>query len=135
MRAVRFHIHREHHWNTAYAFYNDMILTTTESSLGLMCACLTVVKPLLRKTRDLAISSTSGLSSLLSISARTHNKSSGSSSGHSYYRSESQDGISRTRQYDVDTIALAPHSNMQKNVALDGLHPWQEHDDALSLGR
>jgi len=52
VRATIFFINRDHHLNEAYSDYLDIVLTATEASAGLMCACLPLMKPLLvRATR------------------------------------------------------------------------------------
>jgi hypothetical protein len=52
VRGTIFFINRAHHLNDAYSNYLDIVLTATESSAGLMCACLPLTKPLVvRMTR------------------------------------------------------------------------------------
>ncbi|KAF2198553.1 hypothetical protein GQ43DRAFT_443243 [Delitschia confertaspora ATCC 74209] len=137
MRAARFNVRNVHHWNAAYAFYNDMILTTTETSVGLLCTCLTVIKPLVRKTRDIAIYSTTQFSDLLSLRSKRSKGSvnSGSvrsrNSQGSYFRSG--EGIKQTRQFDVDTVALA--STDSHNIALDPLRAWEDDEPPVERGR
>ena len=47
-----FFIHRDHRLNKAYSNYLDIVLTATEASAGLMCACLPLCKPVVvRMTR------------------------------------------------------------------------------------
>lgn len=47
-----FFIHRDHRLNKAYSNYLDIVLTATEASAGLMCACLPLTKPVVvRMTR------------------------------------------------------------------------------------
>jgi hypothetical protein len=54
VRAAILLINRNHHLNEAYSDYLDIILTATEASAGLMCACLPLMKPLLvRFTRTI----------------------------------------------------------------------------------
>ncbi|KAF2195522.1 hypothetical protein K469DRAFT_681829 [Zopfia rhizophila CBS 207.26] len=47
IRAILFFINRNHHLNDAYTTYLDIITTATESSAGLMCACLPLCKPVI----------------------------------------------------------------------------------------
>ncbi|KAF2688529.1 hypothetical protein K458DRAFT_330926 [Lentithecium fluviatile CBS 122367] len=129
MRTIRFQTKRDHHWNQAYSFYNDMISTSTESSTGLMCVCLTVIKPLLRKSRDLAVSSTRNLLSSASRSYRSKGRSTGSASIHSdnislHSRKHKNDGITAIRQYDVQTKDLAKGIT-QTDVVLEDAHTWE----------
>ncbi|KAF2875656.1 hypothetical protein BDV95DRAFT_603066 [Massariosphaeria phaeospora] len=133
MRVARFRIKRDHHWNPAYGFYNDMILSSAESSVGLMCVCLTVIKPLLRKTRDYALASTSVLASFLSSGSGRSRRSNraratGSDSIHSdavslQSRSTRAEGITRVHEYDIDTKALPPGVT-QENIQLEHIRPW-----------
>ena len=46
IRGTIFFINRAHELNEAYSNYLDIVLTATESSAGLMCACLPLCKPL-----------------------------------------------------------------------------------------
>jgi hypothetical protein len=46
VRGTIFFINRDHKLNEAYSNYLDIILTATEASAGLMCACLPLTKPL-----------------------------------------------------------------------------------------
>ncbi|KAF2026972.1 hypothetical protein EK21DRAFT_91974 [Setomelanomma holmii] len=108
MRTARFQIKREHKWNAAYSFYNDMILTSAECSVGLMCVCLMVVKPILRATRDFAITSTRSLLSFGSGSG-SHGRSTGSSVRSDNISLQSRrppkDGITAVYEYDVQSKA------------------------------
>lgn len=45
VRGTIFFVNRDHQLNDAYSNYLDIILTATESSAGLMCACLPLTKP------------------------------------------------------------------------------------------
>ncbi|KAF2795453.1 hypothetical protein K505DRAFT_239809 [Melanomma pulvis-pyrius CBS 109.77] len=52
VRGTIFFINRAHQLNEAYSNFLDIVLTATESSAGLMCACLPLTKPLVvRMTR------------------------------------------------------------------------------------
>lgn len=133
MRAVRFHLEHTHHWNAAYGDYNDMVTTITESSTGLICACLVIVKPLLRKTRELAVYGSSQLSGLLLSTGRGRSKSSGSQ--HSVYneinslnsrnRKEPDHGINRVDQYEVnsESIALVDRKDI---LTQPHIRPWEQ---------
>lgn len=46
VRGTIFFINRDHRLNDAYSNYLDIVLTATESSAGLMCACLPLMKPI-----------------------------------------------------------------------------------------
>ncbi|CAO2654451.1 Nn.00g111840.m01.CDS01 [Neocucurbitaria sp. VM-36] len=46
IRATIFLINRNHQLNEAYSNYLDIVLTSTESSAGFMCACLPLTKPI-----------------------------------------------------------------------------------------
>lgn len=46
VRGTVFFINRAHQLDEAYSNYLDIVLTATESSAGLMCACLPLMKPL-----------------------------------------------------------------------------------------
>jgi hypothetical protein len=46
VRGTIFFINRDHRLNEAYSNYLDIVLTATESSAGLMCACLPLMKPI-----------------------------------------------------------------------------------------
>ncbi|TGO61970.1 hypothetical protein BCON_0023g00280 [Botryotinia convoluta] len=134
MRAVRFHLEHTHHWNPAYGDYNDMVMTITESSTGLICACLIIVKPLLRKTREIAAYGTSQLSGLLSSSS-TGRRSKSSGSQHSVYneiysldsrtRKELNQGINRVDQYEVnsESIELVDRTNI---LTQPHIRPWEQ---------
>ncbi|KAF2028742.1 hypothetical protein EK21DRAFT_113597 [Setomelanomma holmii] len=52
VRATIFFSNRDHRLNEAYSNYLDIVLTATESSAGLICACLPLTKPVvIRFTR------------------------------------------------------------------------------------
>ncbi|KAF2108667.1 hypothetical protein BDV96DRAFT_652606 [Lophiotrema nucula] len=46
VRGTIFFINRAHQLNEAYSNYLDIVLTATESSIGLICACLPLTKPI-----------------------------------------------------------------------------------------
>ena len=129
MRVVRFRIKREHHWNAAYAFYNDSMTSSTETSLALICACLTVVKPLLRKTRDIASAGAASLISLISQgSGRRSNRS--KTSGADSVRSDRgsihsrnhKNAVTKIDQYNLDALPRK-HSSSHDEIALEYLRP------------
>jgi hypothetical protein len=52
VRGTIFFINRANNLNDAYSNYLDIVLTATESSAGLMCACLPLMRPIvIRLTR------------------------------------------------------------------------------------
>src|ERR1700754_187624 len=104
MRTVRFQVKVNHRWNPAYSFYNDMILTTAETSVSVMCACLMHMKPVLRASRDIVISSTrSLLSSTRNGFVRSDNVSLAP-------KNQKNDGITVVYKYDVETISSTTRS-------------------------
>lgn len=131
MRVVRFRIKREHHWNAAYAFYNDSITSSTETSVAMICVCLTVVKPLLRKTRDIAASGAASLVSLISQGSGGRRSPRSKASGADAIRSTSgavhsrkhNNGITAIQQYDIDALPRKPSSSQ----------PSSSNDDEIAL--
>ncbi|TVY15592.1 hypothetical protein LARI1_G004613 [Lachnellula arida] len=125
MRAARFHIKNTHHWNEAYAFYNDMAMSFAESSTAIICACLLIIKPLLRKTRELAVYSASELSGLVISRSRKSSKSSGVDSLHSESRSlpsrNQRLGISRNDEYEVVLEPMPPGQTKQDMLVGDNI--------------
>ncbi|KAF2012096.1 hypothetical protein BU24DRAFT_495173 [Aaosphaeria arxii CBS 175.79] len=134
MRVVRFDTKREEHWNPAYSFYNDMLTSASETSAGLPCSCLTIIKPLLRRTRDIAVSSVTGLTNLLSSGSGSHGRStaSGSNSVRSdnvslHSRKQHEGGITKIHQYNIDSDSLPPGSS-QRDLGMNHIHPWETRE-------
>lgn len=125
MRVVRFHIKREEKWNAAYSFYNDIMTSSSETSVALMCVCLMVVKPLLRKTREIAISSATGLTQLLSLGSNGGSKAGRSNSAQSdnvsLHSRKTNDGITKIYQYNIESNSLRPSSS-QRDIELEHIH-------------
>ncbi|EPE31713.1 hypothetical protein GLAREA_12469 [Glarea lozoyensis ATCC 20868] len=105
MRAIRFHIKRKNHWNPAYGLYNDVVLTIVDSSTCLICACFTIVKPLIRKAKEVSITSATSLLSLRSAnSSRVTGTQYAASDNQSLNRKPSNDphGIYRVDRFEVE---------------------------------
>lgn len=49
VRGTMFFIYRDHRLNKAYQNYLDIVLTATEASASLMCACLPLTKPIVAR--------------------------------------------------------------------------------------
>ncbi|PVI03033.1 hypothetical protein DM02DRAFT_626253 [Periconia macrospinosa] len=92
VRTVRFQTKREQKWNAAYGFYNDMMLTLAENSVGIMCACFLVIKPFLRASRDLV---TAGTRNLISLASGTRSR-------------HSRDGVLAVYEYDIRATPETP---------------------------
>ncbi|KAF2728641.1 hypothetical protein EJ04DRAFT_516464 [Polyplosphaeria fusca] len=136
MRVARFRIKRDHHWNAAYSFYNDSMTSAAETSVALICVCLIVIKPLLRKTRDVAAWGVASLVSLISQGSSgrrsQRSKTSGVSSIRSArgtIRSRKQGNSGAVQEYDVEALPGKPSSSKPSSsndeIALVEMRPWE----------
>ncbi|KAL5118413.1 hypothetical protein ACEQ8H_003589 [Pleosporales sp. CAS-2024a] len=122
LRAALFLATRHHNFNPAYTNYLDFVLTATESSAGLMCACLPLTKPLIirftrwfQKLRGLDANQRMGWSTL-SEAATASTKEKGT--------------IKRTKDYHVQLLPISELMNPQTSTlvgtqAMDLDKPWQ----------
>jgi hypothetical protein len=121
IRATIFFINRKHQLNFAYLNYLQVILTATETSTGLMCACLPLTKPLaihfatwLRKIRGLNANHQGWTTISASAKKAEQNK---------------DLKITRVVDYNIQMLPIAKITNVQPNPQNQGLmvveRPWQ----------
>ena len=136
MRVARFRIKRDHHWNAAYAFYNDSMTSATETSVALICVCLIVMKPLLRKTRDIATLGVASLVSLISqgSSGRRSQRSKASRvdsmrNSRGIIHSQKHGNNGAEHEYNIEALPGKPSSSKPSSsndeIALVEMHPWE----------
>lgn len=130
IRAARFHISDTHHWNHAYAFYNDMILTEAETSIALLTACLMISKAFFRRAKDFTTSSAKGLLSSVSKNSQTKTQridSESNSINHEINSFDKDRAIRRTDRYDVG-VESVEKSNGRDTIMLQNVRPWETAD-------
>ncbi|KAF2012234.1 hypothetical protein BU24DRAFT_272779 [Aaosphaeria arxii CBS 175.79] len=119
IRGTIFFINRANRLNEAYSNYLDIVLTATESSAGIMCACLPLMKPLV-------VRATRWLQRLRGLDTRHQGwtTASGSSgSGAIPSKVERDRSIRRVDDYDVQLLPVSPTS--ESTSVLSGKDTWQ----------
>ncbi|OAK94744.1 hypothetical protein IQ06DRAFT_81410 [Phaeosphaeriaceae sp. SRC1lsM3a] len=119
VRGTIYFYNRGHRLNLAYMNYLDIVLTATESSAGLMCACLPLTKPLV-------IRFTKWLQRLHGLDTNHHGWTTVSHSGNI---KEKNKGITRVDDYSVQLLRASDPALSQMG-ALNGDFmnvdmPWQ----------
>ncbi|PSN63323.1 hypothetical protein BS50DRAFT_679618 [Corynespora cassiicola Philippines] len=116
-RATLLFIRPKMDWNPAYNTYMDIVMSAAECSAAFMCSCLPVLKPIFSKANNM-FSHASRIASSLPIGKG----SSGSKrlslhsdrEDHSCLSENSQKGIHRMQQFDVDSVSA--HSTRNSYV-------------------
>lgn len=118
MRATIFFVNRASQLNEAYSNYLDIILTATESSAGLMCACLPLTKPLVIRT-------TKWVQRLRGLSTEHHGWTTVSASQKSANPAKDR-SIMRVDEYQIQLVSLSEsqQSRLEQNAGV-GETPWQ----------
>jgi hypothetical protein len=117
VRGIIFYIGRNHTFNLAYANYLDIILTATETSAGLMCACLPLTKPII-------IRFTKWLQSLHILDSNIKGWTTLSESTKT--AQDNSRTITRTKDYHVQLLPMADVANSQTSTLVGAVDkPWQ----------
>jgi hypothetical protein len=114
VRGIIFYIGRNHTFNLAYANYLDIVLTATETSAGLMCACLPLTKPIM-------IRFTKWLQRLRLLDTKYKDWSTISDTA-----KDKKGTITRMKDYHVQLLPMADVANSQTSTLVGAVDkPWQ----------
>jgi hypothetical protein len=121
VRGAIFLHNRHHQLNEAYSNYLDVVLTATESSAGLMCACLPLTKPVV-------ISITRWLQRLRGIDTKHQGWTTGSQST-KIVGKEKDRTIMRVDDYHVQLLPMSKNATTQTSSqdreVMNVEKPWQ----------
>jgi hypothetical protein len=115
VRGAIFLQNRQNQLNEAYSNYLDVVLTATETSAGLMCACLPVTKPII-------VCATRWLQCLCGVDTKHQDW---TTTGSEPVVKEKDRTITRVDDYHVQLLPISKRNSAREGKTMDVEKPWQ----------
>jgi hypothetical protein len=116
VRGTIFLQNRHHQLNEAYSNYLDVVLTATESSAGLMCACLPLTKPIV-------VCITRWFQRLRGLD--TNHQGWTTDGSDPVVKEKNRCTITRVDDYHVQLLPISKRNSAREGEIMDVEKPWQ----------